>query len=310
MKKIIVNNKLYVFMIGLFIIFGFLSIIPLKGYEKNQNHMLNYYNSVINDCKNKKSEDMTPEETKNCNYYIETFNENEFNMTAFYGYENYVLDFYRTYFGEFITILIVIICSTYYISKFLRNRVIINHNNRRSYQKTIKNLFFSSWRYALLVPLILIVMFILTYIVTGSGNDGYSYLENTMFENNVMFYFIMVLIQSIILTLIHINITLIVSRKEHNYIISIIKSFICVIGISLFIDIINNNLIYGLLKLSKGIDFNILAIYNLFNVENFSYTMMWNIIFLIVSFAILFISYKNKEKLIIDSEKNDNKNEE
>lgn len=310
MKDLIIRNKLYIFMIGLFIIFGFLSIIPLKRYEANQEHLLNYTKSVVNDCKNKKEEDMTQLEIEYCDYYIRSFNEDEFNMTALNGYDMFVFDFYRSYINELIIVLIIIIGSTYFITKYMRNRIIMNNINRKNYKSILKKIFFSSWRYSLLVPMMLIIIFILTYIITGNGDNGYPYLQNTMFENNILFYFIIVLIQSFILSLIHTNISLIISRKEHNHIISIIKSFVCIIGISLLVEIINNNIIYGLFNVSIGIDFNILNMYNIFDEENVSYNMMWNMIFLIISSIILFISYRNKEKLIIDSEKNDNKNEE
>lgn len=310
MKEFVARNKLYVFMIVLFAVFGFLSIIPLNKYKSTKEYVVNYYNDLSLKCNNNEYENLTEQEKFDCEFSLKYFNETDYNLTAYDGYYMYVFDFFREFLNEFIIVLIIIVVNAYFVTKYLRNRIIINNINRENYKSIKKKLFISSWRYSLLVPIMLIIVFILTFIMTGNGDNGYPYLENTIFENNILLYFFFIVIQSFILTLIHTNITLIISRKEHNYIISVIKSFVCVAAISLFIEIVNNNIIFGLFKASRGIDFNVFEMYNLFDTDNAVYNMMWNLIMLAISFIILFISYKNKEKLIIDSEKNDNKNEE
>lgn len=309
MKKIIVRNKLYVFMIGLFIVFGLLSIIPLKDYAANQKSLLNYYNDTINECKEKVDADMTEQEYTNCRFYLEVINPTEYNMTAYYGYD-FTSNFYSNYISELLILLVIILGSTYFITKYLRNRMIINDINRKSYKKILKKLFLSSWKYALLLPIMLLIAFIFTYIITGNGTNGYSYLENTIFENNVLFYFLVIFVQAFVLTLIHTNVVLIVSRKEHNYILSVIKSYVCIIGILMLVETINTNVIYGIFHSEKFINFNILNIYDLcFSDEVISY-IVCTLTALFISFIVVFLIYRNKEKLIIDSEKNDNKNEE
>ncbi|MBO5475291.1 MAG: hypothetical protein J5982_02155 [Bacilli bacterium] len=309
MKKIIVRNKLYVFMIGLFIVFGLLSIIPLKDYAANQKSLLNYYNDTINECKEKVDADMTEQEQEICRFYLEKIDSTEYNMTAYYGYD-FTSNFYSNYISELLILLVIILGSTYFITKYLRNRMIINDINRKSYKKILKKLFLSSWKYALLLPIMLLIAFIFTYIITGNGTNGYSYLENTIFENNVLFYFLVIFVQAFVLTLIHTNVVLIVSRKEHNYILSVIKSYVCIIGILMLVETINTNVIYGIFHSEKFINFNILNIYDLcFSDEVISY-IVCTLTALFISFIVVFLIYRNKEKLIIDSEKNDNKNEE
>lgn len=310
MKEFVARNKLYVFMIVLFAVFGFLSIIPLNKYKSTKEYVVNYYNDLSLKCNNDKYENLTEQEKFDCEFSLKYFNETDYNLTAYDGYYMYVFDFFREFLNEFIIVLIIIVVNAYFVTKYLRNRIIINNINRESYKRIKKELFFSSWKYSLLVPIMLTIVFTLTMIITGNGDNGYPYLENTIFENNIMLYFFFIFIQAFILNLIYANITLIISRKEHNYIISVIKSFVCVAAISLFIEIVNNNIIFGLFKASKGIDFNILNMYDLIDETNIFYNMIWNLIMLAISFVILFVSYRNKEKLIIDSEKNDNKNEE
>ena len=46
MKEFVARNKLYVFMIVLFAVFGFLSIIPLNKYKSTKEYVVNYYNDV------------------------------------------------------------------------------------------------------------------------------------------------------------------------------------------------------------------------------------------------------------------------
>lgn len=309
MKKFIVKNKLYVFMFILFIIFGLASIIPLKRYEVIQEHLLYDYNNMVNECKNKKNEDMSEKELEICNFYLEVMKPEELNMTVYNGYNMFVSDFYGEYLSEFIIALIIIIGSTYYVTKYLRNRIIINSIFRESYKNIVKKLFFSSWKYACMFPMMLLIVFILTYILTGNGSNGYAYMEDTIFENNVLLYFIFIFIQSFILTLLYTNISLIVSRKEHNYILAVIKTLVCIIGLQLLFETLNNR-IYMLFNGSLNFSLNIMNMYSIFNDENAVYNMICMIVLLAISFVILFISYKKPEKLIIDSEKNDNKSEE
>lgn len=70
------------------------------------------------------------------------------------------------------------------------------------------------------------------------------------------------------------------------------------------------NIIFKLFGSSFGAYFNLLAVYN------YSYTdenllVIWLLIaILIITFVILHYRYRNKEKLVIDCEKNDNKEED
>ena len=59
MKEFVARNKLYVFMIVLFAVFGFLSIIPLNKYKSTKEYVVNYYNDLSLKCNNDEYENLT-----------------------------------------------------------------------------------------------------------------------------------------------------------------------------------------------------------------------------------------------------------
>lgn len=309
MKKII-KDKVYIFMIFLFIIFAFSTIIALNKYNNNQDLLIQDHKNIIEDCNKKNEEDFSEEKIKFCNKMIES-DLSEYDLNAYDGYEFYIVDYLRTYLNEFIIIAVVISGSAYYVTKYLRNRIILSEINRKSYKKIIKHLFFSSWKYSILIPLMLITIFcIINIFIGGSGfKIGLSELTGTIFKNNLLLYFLVVLIQSFILSLIYVNINLTISRNEHNYILSIIKSYIFVIGLEIFFEVIVSPFLYRTFKSGAGIYFNIINIYNYTNLEDGLSSLFVLIGIMLFSFVPLFLKYRDKESLIIASEKNDNREE-
>lgn len=286
------------------------SLIAMNNYNEHQKQLIIFHKELVESCKNLDRDELDETSLETCERYIAS-DLSEYNLNTYEGYYR-IIDQNSPFFLELILPLIIICGSAYYITKFLRNRLILNENNRHSYKKTIKELFLSGWKYSIIIPLMFVSMFfiLLIYIGPNGFKLGLTDFIGTIFENNLLLYFIFLLIQSFVLSLLYINIALIVSRKEHKYILTIIKSFMIVIGIELFIEIFNNNIMYGLLEKSRGFSFNIISIFDVYEIEDIYYNMFCTLVAVVVSFVVLFLCYKNKEKLIVDSEKNDSKENE
>ena len=116
MKEFVARNKLYVFMIVLFAVFGFLSIIPLNKYKSTKEYVVNYYNDLSLKCNNDKYENLTEQEKFDCEFSLKYFNETDYNLTAYDGYYMYVFDFFREFLNEFIIVLIIIVVYAYFVT--------------------------------------------------------------------------------------------------------------------------------------------------------------------------------------------------
>lgn len=124
--------KKYYLHILSFIIFLFLMILSINSTIKEHNKILNnmneYYNTnCIIDVKNQDA----------CDTMKETI-ENKYSAFVLYGQT-----FFNDYFpNSFTLILFTIIPSCYFITKYLKNRVLLNENNRNIYNNNLKKVIY------------------------------------------------------------------------------------------------------------------------------------------------------------------------
>jgi hypothetical protein len=312
MKKV-VKDKVFIPILSIFVIVAILiSIASSIRYKNNQKLLIEDYYQSVEKCKNL-TEEASEEEVEWCKNLIE-MGTKQFDTNAYDAYDTFASDYLTMYFNDFLLIAIIVVGSSYYVTKYLRNRVILNDITRESYKSIIKKLFLSAWKYALMIPLFLFIIYFIIFLTTEhfcfreglTALYDYTGTIGTIFENNLILLFLAIIIKSIILSMIYINITLIVSRKEHNYFLSIIISYIFIFGIELFFEIFFSNFLDKTNLSDYDLLFNILNIYT-YPFTEYDFLQIFILLgILLLSFIPLFLVYKNKEKLIIDSEKNDN----
>ena len=210
---------------------------------------------------------------------------------------------------NFIAFLVVIIPSLYCVSNYLYNRVITNCLTRQSYKSFIKDFIRKAYKYYFILPvimgvLILICLFYSEIDPAYSLSNNYSIWQSNLIFKPVLFVFLY-LINITIYSLSYVNISLIVLRKQQNIIKAIILSVLVFVGIEVFLEIVVNGLIFGLVfKSEVGNIFNIMNLL-IFNINyGASKLLTFTISFFLLTFILVLILYKNKEKLIIDCEKN------
>jgi hypothetical protein len=309
MKKV-VKDKVFIPILSILVIVAILiSIASSIKYKNNQKGLIEDYYQSVEKCKNL-TEEASEEEVEWCKNLIE-MGTKQFDTNAYDAYDTFASEYLTMYFNDFLLIAIIVVGSSYYVTKYLRNRVILNDITRESYKSIIKKLFLSAWKYALMIPLFLFIIYFVIFLTTDHfyftiGLSNLSDYVGTIFENNLILLFLAIIIKSIILSMIYINITLIVSRKEHNYFLSIIISYIFIFGLELFFEIFFSNFLDVINLSDYGLLFNIIDIYYYVYIE-YGFLQIYILLgVLLLSFIPLFLVYKNKEKLIIDSEKNDN----
>ena len=211
----------------------------------------------------------------------------------------------------YITFFLITIPVIYEVCNKFKNKEIIYELTRENYNTFKKKLFINSYKNSIIVPLSLIITFIILIIFTKDFNTSH-FLEETLlneFYTNVKspyLYIITILIKSFLISIIYINISLIISRKRHNTYISALLSFLMFIAIELILQLLIGNVLLDKIFGINGISSS-LSILNIFTINlNNGYLSVYVpiIIILILSFIILHIKYKDKEKLIIDCEKN------
>lgn len=296
-SKYIVTIIFSIFMIITFIIgiikFNFWKENSIKDTIKEVEVCKSYKNNYNSDLHKKYCENLISSNDENLNL-------------AYFDVMTYVEDFIPLS-SNFILIFFVVISSTYYISKYLKNKILSNDLMRQSYKKIKTKLLICSWLPALVIPIISIFKLIVFYVMTKNFDYSASVImwqESSL--SNVGLFFISYILISLFDSLIYSNISLIVIRKKHNFILSSLLSYLVIIGVELFLEIVVNMLICTNIFHSEiGVVFNIIN----FGCFNDSYGIF---IPLVVSIVIFFITliivcliYKNKEKVIIDCEIND-----
>lgn len=296
-SKYIVTIIFSIFMIITFIIgiikFNFWKENSIKDTIKEVEVCKSYKNNYNSDLHKKYCENLISSNDENLNL-------------AYFDVMTYVEDFMPLS-SNFILIFFVVISSTYYISKYLKNNILSNDLTRQSYKKIKTKLLICSWLPALVIPIISIFKLIVFYVMTKNFDYSASVImwqESSL--SNVGLFFISYILISLFDSLIYSNISLIVTRKKHNFILSSLLSYLVIIGVELFLEIVVNVLICTNIFHSEiGVVFNIIN----FGCYNDSYGIF---IPLVVSIVIFFITliivcliYKNKEKVIIDCEIND-----
>lgn len=205
----------------------------------------------------------------------------------------------------FLIPFLVITSSLYNISKKFKNQDIKNHLTRESYNKYIKEIFLDSYKSVFIWPMITILLFMFSYIISNGSfeiidtNSSFSY---EILSNPVAFM-LSNLLNTIFMSFFLTNIALLIVPDTRNYIVSVLESIMIYFGITLTNTFFVILLISKILNkdVEKYLDFLDVYTYNNRNLLSF------NILCLsiaLISGLLVYLKYKNKEKIIMKLERN------
>ncbi len=208
--------------------------------------------------------------------------------------------------------MVVILLTGYSFSREYNTGFFKNKLLRMSYKEYLKQIIYSAYKCIWILPTLILILFICSFIISGHFDvdltlsywpEYYIPIPTSILKN--VFPFIIVFILNIILnSLFYANLSLISIKKSHNYIVSVIVSYLLFI----FCDVILEILI-GSLLLEKYAHLSQAA--NLFSLFNywvydtpsiFLYTI-YCFLLAVVSLIFVVFVYRNKEGVIIESEK-------
>lgn len=302
MKKFIKNNiaVLIAFLI-LFIFSTILCIRNIKSARINEESRI----EGIEVCKeilkhDKYNEicleniDVKPKKRSTLKTYYDIINDNvNYNSTSLCTVFYFLIPF------------LVITSSLYNISKKFKNQDIKNHLTRESYNKYIKEILLDSYKSVFIWPMITILLFMFSYIISNGSfeiidtNSSFSY---EILSNPVAFM-LSNLLNTIFMSFFWTNIALLIVPDTRNYIVSVLESIMIYFGIALTNTFFVILLISKILNkdVEKYLDFLDVYTYNNRNLLSF------NILCLsiaLISGLLVYLKYKNKEKIIMKLERN------
>lgn len=205
----------------------------------------------------------------------------------------------------FLIPFLVITSSLYNISKKFKNQDIKNHLTRESYNKYIKEILLDSYKSVFIWPMITILLFMFSYIISNGSfeiidtNSSFSY---EILSNPVAFM-LSNLLNTIFMSFFWTNIALLIVPDTRNYIVSVLESIMIYFGIALtntfFVILLISKIFHR--DVEKYLDF--FDVYNYYNRELIPFNILCLSVALI-SGLLVYLKYKNKEKIIMKLERN------
>ena len=298
MKRFLKRN---IVVIIILLVFGAIFLYGDYQVIQNNQDVVELTNNLKEQCKTKV---ITDEEEKKFCHEILT---NRVIEPDFYSEFSEVLVWYIQTVAYFL-FLIVIIPPMIPICKMLRNRYIMNTNLRESYRSFIKKMLFTAYKYLWILP-VLVIILIIPLLMNYSLVPEYSVVYNMGWSTNLIYYpvlfFILYLLNVVILSMVYVNISLVVARFQHKFIPCMILSYIVFFSFEIFLEtVVRVIILQRIFHTELGMIFNIMDIFGFNDLYGIGSLFLVNISFLIISFVFVYLAYKNKEKLVIQCEKN------
>lgn len=291
------------------IIFTFLTsfivfkVLEIKNYyENNLNILHNYYT--------KECVDKTDIDVDMCQLLLEEYiSANEYMTPTFFGTIFNLLDS-SLILIDFFAFFILTIPTLVGISSLFKDQVLITYLTKQKYSTFLKELFKRFYRYIWLFSIILLIFFLMVYSFTKMSSSSFQFFDYNLvaLTNKPILFLAIYLINSLLLSVVYLNILAIALRFKHDYFSAILTSFLIYLAVYLIFAVGVNYIIFQnfLFLDTVGELFTLNGVFA-FNVNNAIgplERLEFTISILLLSSLFVYLAYRSKEKLIIDCEKN------
>ena len=292
-----VTNRYIIIFIFFLILFIFVSN-KLNFWIETENNHVTYNENFKNTCRDNIEVINDESYTKACE---EAWRTNQSYQISFYTLFSsaFVYELHNINFYSFFVMILPIACFVCFQIRYASK----NFLTRESYKTFKKKLFRKAYAPLFIFPLLLSYVFIVCFLNSTSFENVTGMWQGFTTQN--VFLFVIAYIFNILFymsTYIHIFLT--VARKKHNPIIAILISFLIVIAIELFLEIVVNNLFFiNIFNSGFGLQFNIINAFTFNDQYGMFTTLLFGLFWCLLSGIIMHVSYHDKEKFIIDCEK-------
>lgn len=296
MKRFLKNNILII------VIIVIVSIIFLNGGYKSLQEYKGYVNAeqqLIEECER---------EGTNQKEWCEEILKNKDVKLDFYTVFADALTWQVQYIG-LVAFLIVVIPTMIKVCKKLKYKQIINSNSRESYHSFLKKLLKTAYQYIWVLALLSLIMMI-PIMMNTSLNPEYAIIKSHgMWQSNIIYhpvlFVIAYLINVTLYSMIFVHIALLVARKQQKTIPCIIISYVLYLAIEIFLETVVKVIIFQRIFHSEfGMILNIINVFGMNDLYGVGTLLLVNLCMVLISFALVYLAYKNKEKFVIQCEKN------
>lgn len=296
MKRFLKNNILII------VIMVIVSILLLNGGYKSLQEYKGYVNAdqqLIKECE---------KEGTNQKEWCEEILKNKDVELDFYTVFADALTWQVQYIG-YVAFLIVVIPTMIKVCKKLKYKQIINSNSRESYHSFLKKLLKTAYQYIWVLALLSLIMMI-PIMMNTSLNPEYAIINSHgMWQSNIIYHPVLFVISYVInvtlYSMIFVHIALLVARKQQKTIPCILFSYVLYLAIEIFLEtVVRLIIIRGIFHSEFGMIFNIINVFGMNDLYGVGTLLLLNLCMVLISFALVYLAYKNKEKFVIQCEKN------
>ena len=296
MKRFLKNNILII------VIIVIVSIIFLNGGYKSLQEYKEYVNAdqqLVKECE---------KEGTNQKEWCEEAIKNKDVELDFYTVFADALTWQVQYIG-YVAFLIVVIPTMIKVCKKIKYKQIINSNSRESYHSFLKKLLKTAYQYIWVLALLSLIMMI-PIMMNTSLNPEYAIIKSHgMWQSNIIYHPVLFVISYVInvtlYSMIFVHIALLVVRKQQKAIPCILFSYVLYLAIEIFLEtVVRLIIIRGIFHSELGMIFNIINVFGMNDLYGVGTLLLLNLCMVLISFALVYLAYKNKEKFVIQCEKN------
>ena len=143
-----------------------------------------------------------------------------------------------------------------------------------------------------------------------SLNPEYAIIKSHgMWQSNIIYHPVLFVISYVInvtlYSMIFVHIALLVARKQQKTVPCIIISYVLYLAIEIFLETVVKVIIFQRIFHSEfGMIFNIINVFGMNDLYGVGTLLLLNLCMVLISFALVYLAYKNKEKFVIQCEKN------
>lgn len=275
-------RKINIYLYFIFIlIFG---VLIVKNYlkvkstiEYNANKIADYYYYC---------EELSEEERiEKCNIPEEELRNTPDRLTA---YNNLIDDEYFYYLPEIVPLMISIF-SMFGVSYLFKSKYLYYYIQRKSYKSFVKKIILSFYKYASFSVVFFITMYLLSLTLSDHNYNSIIFLLNfstfPIQYHSIKHFLLLYSINAIIIWFVFANMCLIIQSKNRKYIFNVIEFVIVYILGEIIVESVLPS------------EFWLFPTYELFD-DSIYIRLIASLIYFTISFIIMILSYKNKEKIM------------
>lgn len=200
-------------------------------------------------------------------------------------------------------IMVAVILENY---KDFKYKMLTQILQRENFMKYKKKLLIRSYKYIIIYPIFITLIFILSYLLSGHfyyrGLSDYFTYDISYLQHFKIFFTIMIM-NGIFHSIIWANFSLISLRKNMNKFISVIYAIFIFSAFEVFNEIVIKNIICEKVLKVNGGAFNLFDIFLYEDHANMYAIILVSLVYTLISCLIVHLIFKNKENLIIDNER-------